>query len=428
MTLYTLQTGETVPVLATGDDVHVKQNVFLDDPIDGHGTDGHEVIVAGTVDCVGNAIRLGVESGGANSVTVQATGEVYSFDVFAVAMYGTGQQVVNHGLVWGDAGVWFGSESAAPATISSLVNTGTIEASGLGVYHNSEDTLIVNNSGTIRGGETSSSSSFVSQSDSKDLITNSGIMIGSVYLGVGDDLYDGRLGTVDGDVFGGWGNDRLYAGTGNNKLFGSDGTDTLIGGAGADYLSGGTGSDRASYSSATAGVTVSLANPSINKGNAAGDTYNSIENLSGSRFSDILNGNSARNAINGGDGNDVINGYAGSDTLSGGAGNDAFVFNTAIGVKANNVDAITDFNVADDTIRLDNAVFTALTATGTLASTAFRANTTGLAGDSSDRIIYETDTGALYYDADGNGTGSSGIRFATVGPGLGLTNADFVVF
>ena len=83
--------------------------------------------------------------------------------------------------------------------------------------------------------------------------------------------------------------------------------------------------------------------------------------------------------------------------------------------------------MADDTIQLENAIFTALTATGTLASAAFRANTTGLAGDSSDRIIYETDTGKLFYDADGK---RSGCRYPVRHLGyraLALTNADFSV-
>ncbi|MEQ1953266.1 hypothetical protein [Mesorhizobium sp. CN2-181] len=42
-------------------------------------------------------------------------------------------------------------------------------------------------------------------------------------------------------------------------------------------------------------------------------------------------------------------------------------------------------------------------------------------------VIYEHDTGDLFYDADGNGVGVGGILFATVGIALGLTNADFVV-
>ena len=134
-------------------------------------------------------------------------------------------------------------------------------------------------------------------------------------------------------------------------------------------------------------------------------------------------GNSFANEIVGNAGDNTLDGSGGSDTLTGGAGADSFVFSTALG--ASNVDTITDFNAAADTIRIDNAVFLGLS-TGTLASDAFAANTSGNAGDATDRIVYETDTGRLYFDADGNGAGAK-IHFATLDPGLAMTNSDFVV-
>ena len=39
----------------------------------------------------------------------------------------------------------------------------------------------------------------------------------------------------------------------------------------------------------------------------------------------------------------------------------------------------------------------------------FVANTTGLAEAADDRFIYETDTGNLYFDSDGNGVGASSL-------------------
>ncbi|MBA3043066.1 MAG: hypothetical protein FP819_25505 [Rhizobiaceae bacterium] len=91
-----------------------------------------------------------------------------------------------------------------------------------------------------------------------------------------------------------------------------------------------------------------------------------------------------------------------------------------------NVDTITDFSVADDTISLENSVFTTIGAVGTLAASAFVRNTTGLAQDASDRIIYESDTGNLFYDSNGNAAGGS-VLIAVLDPGLLMTNLDFTV-
>ena len=128
--------------------------------------------------------------------------------------------------------------------------------------------------------------------------------------------------------------------------------------------------------------------------------------------------------LTGNAGNNVLNGGLGLDTMLGGAGNDVFVFSSAL--TLGNVDKINDFGVADDGFMLDDAVFAGL-ATGMLAASAFAVNLTGLAINVLHRIVYETDSGRIYFDADGNG-GTASVHFATVAAGLGLTNADFFVF
>ena len=245
-----------------------------------------------------------------------------------------------------------------------------------------------------------------------------------------DQLYGGSEndaifgGKGDDTAYGGTGEDTLTADAGDDDLFGEDGNDTLIGGIGADYLGGGGGTDRVSYGTAGKAVTVSLSNPAINSGDALGDTFSSIENISGSAFNDALNGNSAINAINGGAGNDILKGYAGNDTLTGYSGADIFVFNTALNA-ATNVDRITDFNVVADTIHLDDAIFTAL-AGGALAASAFK-DVAIAAKDAGDRILYNSDTGNLYYDADGSGAAFAAIKFAALTGNPAITAADFVV-
>ncbi|SFU22524.1 hypothetical protein SAMN05518861_13641 [Mesorhizobium sp. YR577] len=71
------------------------------------------------------------------------------------------------------------------------------------------------------------------------------------------------------------------------------------------------------------------------------------------------------------------------------------------------------------TIRSGWRIFTVISGTGTLTAAQFVKNTTGLAQDSSDRIIYETDTGKLFYDANGSASGGR-VLFATLDKNLAL--------
>jgi Ca2+-binding RTX toxin-like protein len=123
-------------------------------------------------------------------------------------------------------------------------------------------------------------------------------------------------------LYGCEGDDSLYGENGNDILDGGEGKDTLIGGAGADTLDGGEDLDTASYATSTEGITASLANFSVNTGDALGDKYISIENLTGSPRSDILVGNNRDNVITGFGGGDQLFGNAGDDTLIGDDGAD----------------------------------------------------------------------------------------------------------
>ena len=107
--------------------------------------------------------------------------------------------------------------------------------------------------------------------------------------------------------------------------------------------------------------------------------------------------------------------------LIGGSGKDTFTFDTKPG--SGNVDVIVDFDVADDTIRLNDAAFSKLKY-GQLSSSSFVVGSKAL--DSGDRIIYNDKTGALSYDADGTGS-SAAVKFAIIENLATLTAADFLV-
>ena len=135
-----------------------------------------------------------------------------------------------------------------------------------------------------------------------------------------------------------------------------------------------------------------------------------------------LTGNSSGNVVYGNVGNNVLNGGGGNDELVGDLGQDSFLFDTVLDVVIN-VDVLSDFNVADDTIQLENTIFGAFAA-GPLADDRFVVGTA--AQDANDRIIYDVDTGALFYDSDGTGAASA-VQFAELNPGTALTHLDFLV-
>ena len=128
--------------------------------------------------------------------------------------------------------------------------------------------------------------------------------------------------------------------------------------------------------------------------------------------------------LTGGGGSDLLDGGLAADTLTGGAGEDAFRFSTPLG--NGNVDRITDFDVTDDTILLDNLIFASVGGDGALALGAFHRSAAGVAHDADDRIIYDTDSGALSYDADGAGQDAA-IQFARLSTNLNLSAADFII-
>ncbi|MDD7911550.1 M10 family metallopeptidase C-terminal domain-containing protein [Pseudovibrio exalbescens] len=136
-------------------------------------------------------------------------------------------------------------------------------------------------------------------------------------------------------------------------------------------------------------------------------------------------GEAGNDRLFGGKGNDLLDGGLGADFLVGGKGEDTFRFSTELG--ADNIDRIKDFNVEDDVIMLDSDIFSELGGKGQLDLMAFHKSAAGVSQDANDRIIYDTDSGALFYDADGSGDGEA-IQFATLKSGLDLSADHFTIF
>ncbi|MGH8189681.1 MAG: hypothetical protein ACREUC_24205, partial [Steroidobacteraceae bacterium] len=114
-------------------------------------------------------------------------------------------------------------------------------------------------------------------------------------------------------------------------------------------------------------------------------------------------------------GNDTLVGGTGNDTLTGGEGEDEYMFESALGPT--NVDEITDFSVADDTILLFKDIFTSFASTGSLPAGTF----------ADGFLVYDSGSGALAYDADGSAGEGSPVQFATLLGTPAITEADFEV-
>lgn len=357
----------TALTLADGDDVFVAKGVVLASTggraLDGSVGGTHHITIAGTAASYGIGVALGNDSAlhSANTLIVEASGDVRSFITYAITIFSWGTTFSNSGYVSGPLGGLFLSGDRA-GTITAVTNSGVLRGeSGFGVtrYEQTETIRLVN-TGTISG---TKAYGFEGVSTNRDLLQNSGRMTGDIDLSGGNDIYAGASGRLVGKVLGGDGGDTLTGGIDGNEFRGGAGVDTLTGNAGNDVLKGDAGNDR-------------------------------------------------------------LNGGIGNDRLYGGTDRDIFIFSA--GLTSKNRDTIYDFNRLDDTIQLQNAVFKKAGNAGSLAPAAFAKNTTGTAGDSTDRIIYETDTGRLFYDSDGTGA-IAGIHFATISTRPAISVADFVV-
>ncbi|RXT17587.1 MULTISPECIES: calcium-binding protein [unclassified Bosea (in: a-proteobacteria)] len=158
---------------------------------------------------------------------------------------------------------------------------GDIFVSIEGLVGSSGDDVLIGDNGdnTLEGGN---GDDVLYGLDGNDTLSAQGGGADKLYGGAGNDrLIGGALTLVEGgdgdDILSSGNGNTLRGGAGNDTLYGSFGFNTLEGGAGADQLVGGFGFDWATYENATEAVRVSLSGAAANTGEAAGDTFSSID-------------------------------------------------------------------------------------------------------------------------------------------------------
>lgn len=237
--------------------------------------------------------------------------------------------------------------------------------------------------------------------------------------------------------------DTLDGGTGADTLTGAEGNDTFYVDNARDQLKENTGEGRdtviasTSYSLALSAEVEVLKLSGVSSRSSAdltgSNTANEITGHAGDNIlkgldgDDVLKASAGHDSLYGGSGHDKLFGGLGNDTLKGESGRDIFMFDTRPH-HSSNVDRIVDFKSSDDSIQLDNAVFTKL-GRGSAAGVRFKSDmfVEGTkARDREDRIVYDKKTGSLYYDADGTGS-SAQVKVATVTNKTKLYWHDFYV-
>jgi serralysin len=204
-----------------------------------------------------------------------------------------------------------------------------------------------------------------------------------------------------------------------DTLIGRNGRDILEGRAGADDLAGG-GRDTASYLHARARVEVSLANPAINAGEAAGDTFGSIKHLTGSRFADELTGDGSTNRLTG---------AAGPDLLTGGPGSDRFYYNALRDSPPGpgRRDKIADFNAGGPAYAADYINIVAIDAETGPGNQAFTfIGTAAFTGAKGELRLQKSGTSAIVKgDVDGDAAPDFEIELLNFPNLARLTEIDF---
>ena len=469
-----IQIGVNASILAAGDfGVGIPGTTALD--LNGLST----VQNFGTISSVEDAVGFGSSSDGSvltNHGTISTTGSGSAVELFV----SDNVEITNHGLITG------GGINAISSDNMSVVNFGTIDSTtrGTAIASGTGLGLSVINHGTILGASTAVSSgggadlvenygtmNSIAVGSGNDTVINAGLVTGDVNLGNDADLFDGRGGTVTGEVAGGGGDDTYIIddasialsegagqgtdevqslvsftlgenfeiltllGTGdisgfgnedNNTLTGNNGDNVLGGLGGDDILYGLHGDDLLSGGNSNDELFGGSGRDTLDGGNGndtlagqggddwlLGRTGNDL--LNGSDGDDTLAGGLGDDTLNGGDGTDILIGGGGQDFMRGNDGSDVFRFLAAQDSSDAAPDRILDFVHNEDFIDLRALIDGALPMAigGAASGTGPSAWTQEVGANTVVRV-----------DVDGDGLAD--MRFDLIGT-LGVSESDFML-
>ncbi|MEL6620478.1 MAG: hypothetical protein AAFP16_16500 [Pseudomonadota bacterium] len=340
-------TRTTAEDLANGEDAIIGQNgallVLNEDALDGTGS--NNVFVAGSI-IAASSSAIDLNSVTDSTVLISSTASILAGsdgvtgDLSAVS---SSLDVQNNGTIEATFDAVDLRGFAGEGTLN-FFNSGTVIGGSDGLVIGFADDVFVTNTGTITGlsaaiatdvgngvirivnsGTIIGAEGRALSSDNNAAITivNSGFIDGRLDFGDVADVYNGRFGTIEGDINGGLGNDILKGGDGTEIMFGQEDNDLLMGRGGDDELDGGSGSDT----------------------------------LMGGKGDDLLLGGGKADQLHGG---------KGDDTLDGGGGADTFFFKRAAGD-----DRVTGFQDGSDKLNLEDfdlQNFNALQSAGALSN------------------------------------------------------------